>query len=319
MEAKISLVIPVYNSEKFLDKLLNSILQQKYKNFEIVLVNDGSTDNSQKIIENYKSKNNNIKCITIKNSGPGVARKIGFENSIGDLLFFIDSDDFLPNNNILGDIAEIYAKSNFDILIFNFIRKSNGKERVVNAFFNDNIKKGINSLQFLYNNKLAGALWCKIFKKEKMKSEYFCNANNYEDYYTTYRYLENCNNFYYTDKIFYYANRDNENSISKINNYEKMYRTVDLLKEIYNVSKYKYAVMLIVCEYYIFARRVVDKDKISKKQKQQKIKRINELRKIISNKKILISKLNFKEKLKYIFYMLKDFVGDNKNGSKKYN
>ena len=307
---KISIIIPVYNAEKFLEKLFTSILNQTYNNYEVVLVNDGSTDNSHKIIENYKSKSEKIKCITIENSGPGIARKIGFENSTGELLFFIDSDDFLPKDNILEEISEIYDKSNFDILIFNFIRKYNEKENIVNAFFSKNIKEGLQSADYLKKNDLAGALWCKIFKREKMKSEYFYDANNYEDYYTTYKYLEECNNFYYTNKIFYYANRDNQNSISKKNNYNKIYKTVDLLKEMYNFSKYKDAVMIIIYNYYMFVRRNIDKSQLSKEEKREKVKKIKELNKFINVRKILRSKLNIKEKLKCIYYIIKDFIGE---------
>ena len=306
MASKISIIIPVYNSEKFLEKLLTSIIVQHYDNYEIILVNDGSTDGSQKIIESYKEKNENIKLITIKNSGPGIARKIGFEHSTGELLFFVDSDDFLPENNILENINEIYLENKFDILLFNFIRKCNGDECVTNCFFSEKVKKGLQSTEYLKKNIIGGALWSKIFRREKMKSEYFCNASNYEDYYTTYKYLENCSNFFYTDEIFYYANRDNENSISKKNNYDKVYKTIDLLKEMYSFSKYKEAIMLIAYEYYAFVRRTIDKDNLAKLEKTEKIKKSKELEKIFNGRKILCSRISMKEKLKFIYYFIKD-------------
>lgn len=305
---KISLIIPVYNSEKFLRKLLNSILDQTYNNYEIVIVNDGSTDDSINIIEKYMKNNRKIKCITIENSGPGIARKIGFENAIGDLLFFIDSDDFLPTNNVLEEIAKIYNNSNFDLLIFNFIRKNNNKEQIVNAFFDNNISKGLQGTAEFYNRILAGALWCKIFKREKMEKEDFCNANNYEDYYTTYKYLNKCNNFYYTDKILYYANRDNENSISKKVNVKKMNNTVELLKKTYKETSYKPIFSKIMFEYYICSRRMLDKIKCTNKEKKESIKKIKELEEYFSFFEILKFKISLKQFIKYIYYEFIDIL-----------
>ena len=121
---KFSLIIPVYNSEKFLSKLLDSIFSQNYGNYEVIVVNDGSTDNSESVIKKYEN-DDRLKYIYINNSGPGVARRIGFNNATGKLLFFIDSDDYLPNCDVLEKIANLYEEKGFDILIFDYISKIN--------------------------------------------------------------------------------------------------------------------------------------------------------------------------------------------------
>lgn len=303
---KISLIIPVYNSEKFLTNLLDSILRQTYNNYEIILVNDGSTDRSVNIINTYLKSDKRIKCITIENSGPGIARKVGFQKSKGELIFFIDSDDFLPRENILEEIAYIYSISNFDLLIFNFIRKCEDKENIVNAFFKDDISIGLHSTEEIYKNSLAGALWCKIFKREKMKINDFCAANNYEDYYTTYKYLNRCNNFYFTDKIFYYANRDNESSISKKINAKKICDTVELLKKTYEETIYKLIFSKIIFEYYIDSRRMLDKIDISKVEKKECIKKVKNLKQYFNFIEILKFDFPVKQYLKYIYYELID-------------
>lgn len=93
---KFSVIVPVYNVEKYLKKCINSILNQTYKNYEIIIINDGSTDKSKKILESYKNINN-VKIINQTNKGLSVARNIGIKNASGDYLLFVDSDDYIDN------------------------------------------------------------------------------------------------------------------------------------------------------------------------------------------------------------------------------
>lgn len=97
---KVSIIIPVFNCEKFLKKCLDSVLNQDYENLEIILVNDGSTDKSGLICLKYKEINNNIKYIEKRNGGASSARNIGLMQASGDYIFFLDSDDFLEKMSI---------------------------------------------------------------------------------------------------------------------------------------------------------------------------------------------------------------------------
>ena len=94
----ISVVIPVYNVEKYLSKCLESITNQTYKNLEIICVDDGSTDKSQKILEEYSKKDSRIKILLQPNSGQGVARNRGIDEAAGDYIFFCDADDYLEQS-----------------------------------------------------------------------------------------------------------------------------------------------------------------------------------------------------------------------------
>lgn len=235
----ISLIMPVYNSEKYIKEILDSILEQTFLDYEIVIVNDGSTDNSENIIKNYIKKEKKINYIYQENQGPGLARKNGFIHAKGDLLFFVDSDDFLPNKNSLYEINEIFKNNNIDILFFNFVRNVNGREHIVNTFYDDELKEGIHNISYIDNHRVGGALWNKVFKKRIMKEDFFINANNFEDYFTTYSYLNQCNNFYYTKKIFYYTYRNNPNSLTQKNNTEKMIKAVEICKKINEMPRFK--------------------------------------------------------------------------------
>ena len=97
----ISVIVPVYNSEKYLEKCILSILNQKFTNIEVILVNDGSTDNSLEICEKYKALDNRVKVINQENSGQNQARRNGILNSTFEYVGFVDSDDWIETNMYL--------------------------------------------------------------------------------------------------------------------------------------------------------------------------------------------------------------------------
>ena len=127
---KISVIIPVYNSGKYIVKCLDSIKNQSINDYEIVIINDGSTDNSGEIIQNYikNNKDINIDYYEITNHGVSYARNIGIDNSKSDYIMFVDSDDYLPNDAIEKMIEGIKDNS-FDIVCGNYsVVDINGKE-----------------------------------------------------------------------------------------------------------------------------------------------------------------------------------------------
>lgn len=105
MKEKISIIVPVYKVEKYLERCVNSLLNQTYKNIEIILVNDGSPDNCPAICDDYASKDSRVKVIHKNNGGLSDARNIGIENSTGEYLSFVDSDDWVKNDFI----EELYS------------------------------------------------------------------------------------------------------------------------------------------------------------------------------------------------------------------
>ena len=115
---KISVIVPVYKVEQYLSECVNSLLEQSYKDIEIILVDDGSPDKCPQICDNYAQQNSNILVIHKKNGGLSDARNAGIKAATGDYLYFIDSDDYLDNNNLFSEIvAKIQAKEP-DIVVF---------------------------------------------------------------------------------------------------------------------------------------------------------------------------------------------------------
>ena len=104
---KISIIVPIYNAEKVLKRCVDSILNQSYKNFELILINDGSKDKSIDIINEYKEKDERIKVIDNKNKGVSETRNIGIKTSKGEYIQFIDADDFIDPYMIEETLKEI--------------------------------------------------------------------------------------------------------------------------------------------------------------------------------------------------------------------
>lgn len=155
---KISVIVPVYNVAKYLERCLESILSQSFKDFEIICVNDGSTDNSLEILQQYAKKDKRIKIINQKNSGAGYSRNIGINAALGNYLSFIDADDWIDELFLekvyhlaevsSADIIETTKSYNYysadNIKLFN---KRNAQGFIANGTFLGVMLYGINYLK----------------------------------------------------------------------------------------------------------------------------------------------------------------------------
>lgn len=128
-EVLVSVVLPIYNVEKYLDRCVNSIINQTYKNLEIILVDDGSPDNCPTMCEEWKKRDERIKAVHKPNAGLGMARNTGIENATGDYICFIDSDDFIDADTIETCVGRLILDKT-DIAIYGY--KSIGKDGTIN-------------------------------------------------------------------------------------------------------------------------------------------------------------------------------------------
>ena len=119
-DPKISVIIPVYNVEKYLSECLDSIINQTLREIEVICVNDGSTDSSLSILKEYSSKDNRVKIIDKKNEGQGYARKVGLDIAKGEYILFCDSDDKYSSNNVFENLYKAIKKNNSDLMCFSF-------------------------------------------------------------------------------------------------------------------------------------------------------------------------------------------------------
>lgn len=114
---KVSIVMPVYNVEKYIDASIQSVINQTYTDFELILVDDGSTDSSPQICDDYAEKHQNIRVIHTENNNRAKARDTGIEAAVGEYLLFVDSDDTIKCD-LLKDVVTATEKSNADVTIF---------------------------------------------------------------------------------------------------------------------------------------------------------------------------------------------------------
>lgn len=117
MEPFVSVVIPVYNVEKYLKECVDSVLNQSYKNMEILLIDDGSTDSSPDICDYYCTIDDRVKCFHKANGGPGSARNIGIRNAKGHFIYFLDSDDYI-DHSLLSSVIPYMIEENLDLCFF---------------------------------------------------------------------------------------------------------------------------------------------------------------------------------------------------------
>lgn len=199
-KVKISIIIPVYNVEKYISRCLDALINQTLNDIEIICVNDGSTDNSLEILENYAKKDDRIKVLSQKNSGPAVARNLGLKNVSGKYVMFCDSDDWyepdmcykmyemIEKNNVdfvvcdchVLDIGEMHFRSVLDFLYFHLFDL--GKN-----ILTDDIRLNLNV-----------ALWNKIFRKSLIDKYNISFPDGYEqdDDAFVYQYFCYSNTFY---------------------------------------------------------------------------------------------------------------------------
>ena len=153
---KVTLIVPVYNSEKYIGKCLDSILNQTYKNIEILVVNDGSKDNSQKIIDEFQSKYpDKIIAINQENKGVSKTRNESIKKASGDYIMFIDNDDYLDSDYIETFVTEA-EKGDYDVVLGGYRRPNeNGK-----------IIKEMKLKETEWSKFMILAPWAKIYKKQ---------------------------------------------------------------------------------------------------------------------------------------------------------
>lgn len=200
---KIGVIVPVYNSEKTILRLLDSILCQKYLKYEVIIVNDGSTDNSRELIETFINDNQcgeQFKVFNVTNGGVSKARNIGLQKVKCDYVIFMDSDDWINADyfeNIIKDME------GYDLIVYaynNYCKNNFTEVSISNQTFHN--KKEF--YEILCSSHLFNSLWNKVFIYEYMSKLRFNENISYgEDCELVIKYLNLAKKFRYVDKIFY--------------------------------------------------------------------------------------------------------------------
>lgn len=170
MESKVSIIVPIYNVEKYIEKCINSILNQTYRNLEIILVNDCSTDNSEKVLKEIIKADN--RCIYIEkkeNGGLAAARNTGIKKATGDYLVFVDSDDWISEEYVQ-KLLKAIKTSQADIAVCDYATvDEKGNCVIANSLFPLNDKSTLNEkVAYIRNHSVTKMINRKSFKEEDL-------------------------------------------------------------------------------------------------------------------------------------------------------
>ena len=302
MNDLISLIIPVYNTEQFLRRCLDSVINQTYKNLEIILIDDGSTDNSGKICDEYVLKDNRIKVLHIENGGPSYARNKGLEIAKGDYIGFVDSDDYV-DKDIFNLMILKQKEFNTDIVCCNIVLVDSNKQiknlipLIPNGFVNKDLAMKLSITEMSFGAFLCNKLFTKkMFDGFKLKEGVF-----YEDYDAGTRLIAKADKIFYIQNNLYFYFQGNSNSTTHQHTYSKILDhfnisidVVDLCKK-NNLTKSLYYAKKRLIKVSLSLIRTVYLNKLEK-EKQAELNRVKDI--IIKNFNILcFSNINFKKKI----------------------
>lgn len=159
---KISLIVPVYNAEKYLNRCLDSILTQTYKDFELLLIDDGSTDKSSEICDEYAGKDDRVKVFHKENGGVSSSRTLGLVKAVGQYIAFVDSDDWIEKK-CLEDNLLIAENTHADMVISDFFIDNKDNEMKKQQWYNGDLVNDI------FSDNIVGSLWNKFLKADVIR------------------------------------------------------------------------------------------------------------------------------------------------------
>lgn len=198
----ISIIVPIYNVEEYLEECLESIRNQTYTNIEVILVNDGSTDGSKEICERFCQQDNRFKLVTQENQGASVARNRGVKESNGDYIMFVDSDDVVKDNIV--EVLLSYMKTDVDIVE---CKSTRCKEELfennpVNIIFEGESTEAI--IKSIEYKEVKYCPFTKLYRRELVEKVPFLEGVIYEDVYTGINFLRNIRKMIVLDLNGYY-------------------------------------------------------------------------------------------------------------------
>lgn len=235
MKKKYSIIVPIYNAEKYIVRCIDSITSQSYSNIEIILVNDGSTDNTKKILNSYKKKDKRIVAIHLKNGGVSNARNVGVQAATGDYITFIDADDYIEPNAIQ-EIDSIIEREDIDIIKYNYITEIGFVKRK----YHFSIKKSqiINKKDFdkfvypyIFTTNDLSNVWNTVIKASIVKNVLFDVKLKYaEDSKFMFECLNLADNLFILDKYMYHYVQNSSSAINTRNYYKRVIQLANVLK-----------------------------------------------------------------------------------------
>lgn len=304
--AEISIIVPVYNVEKYLKKCLDSILAQTFIDFELLLIDDGSTDSSGKICDEYGRKDERIKVYHKDNGGLSSARNYGIERSNAPFLGFVDSDDYIDADmyevlyrNLKNEDADISMCSLFDIY--------NGKPPKVNAQTEYFVTNACEAIRIVMEAKITSVTaWNKLYKRELFQNVRYPEGKTAEDASVIVELLMQTNkNVITTEQKYYYVHRINSITTGEFTAID--YDVIEAWRKNYRLVKENYpqlldVVRMRVCGAYFYVLdKMIMTDLVDEADKEKEKQVIKYLKK---NFRLIIKREHFKKSRKIALCLL---------------
>lgn len=213
-----SIIIPVYNAETTIRRCLDSFTNQRFSDYEILLINDGSTDNSDAICRAYADVNSKICYLSKENGGVSSARNLGLEQAKGEYALFVDSDDYV-SEDYFDVINQALTQRNPDLLMFGYRNVGSiSAERGTGEFYEDDEVGAAKRISFSMRQYLFSSLWSKVFKRKIIKNNglrFRTDLSIGEDQLFIFSYAMHIRSISSIDALLYNVDVSNENSLSR--------------------------------------------------------------------------------------------------------
>lgn len=306
MTPTVSIIVPVYKVEKYINQCIESILSQTFKEFELILIDDGSPDNSGEICDKFADIDQRITVIHKSNGGVSSARNVGLKNAKGKYILFIDSDDWI-DSSFIAELVYSMENKNADLTVCDYYLADTDKLKTNKIFDKDISLNKINEeemVNLIKTHSIFGP-WCKLYRNDVIqRNKIFFNTNVSfgEDLLFNLQYLSNVNNICMIGKELYYYRQVNGSLVRSFNE-NKIESFVLINQEFlnfidkYNMLKNKvlyYVVYHVIDDYIALLNKLINY-KSSLKHKYKLFKQLNSLKAIKKYKKsyILNIKSNF--------------------------
>lgn len=293
MEPKVSIIVPIYNIKNYVERCVKSLLNQTYRNIEIILVNDGSTDGTEKIIKKYECTER-IVLINKINGGLSDARNTGVARATGDYILYVDGDDFLDNNSVELLVGEMDPST--DVVLFPYSKEYAGHSQKCDLFekkelvFNrDEVRRKIYARMIGPEKSIVpinpvtmdrlNTAWGKLYRRHAIEGIRFTDTKMIgpEDCWYNIQIFNGVKKAKYTSKVYY--RYEKENTTSLLHGYnegllEKRWRMYNLIDEFKDTGLYNINLSnRIICEQYGLISNIINSD-LDKEDKKKEIKKL---------------------------------------------
>lgn len=274
---KVSIIVPIYNVEKYLERCIDSIINQTYKNLEIILIDDGSTDKCRNICENYKEKDSRIIVDHKENGGLSTARNRGLDISTGKYILFVDSDDYICDT-MIEELLKLLLKYNADIahcnfkIVDEFGNNMNDKHK---DLYDENLMNSYETIySYIVDYRVKVMAWNKLYRRELFDYIRFKDGYVYEDEIIFPEIISKSELNITTNKKLYFYTYNN-NSITKTDFNESKLKSkkylCDFLEKFYleNYEDLMYHVYMMICFICVGCIREIKKSKTIENKKRE--------------------------------------------------